>query len=226
MKKAIVSIQCRLGIPLALQHVLIAVGGMILQSAINKHGFLFIAGFTATNKIYGLLESSAVSLGYAVTTYMAQNYGAGLSGRIRKGLKSAAILGAALSVFVSVFMLLSGKQILGLFIDNTSPDAPEVLEIAYRYLSIMSVLLCPLYQLYVFRNTLQSLGNAVAPFLSGIIEFIARVSAGCFFTQIFGASAIFFAEPSAWIGAAALLIAVCLKTVKNLPPSPSENGRG
>mgnify|MGYP000311478021 CR=1 FL=1 len=62
MKKAIVSIQCRLGIPLALQHVLIAVGGMILQSAINKHGFLFIAGFTATNKIYGLLESSAVSL--------------------------------------------------------------------------------------------------------------------------------------------------------------------
>ena len=226
MKKAIVSIQCRLGIPLALQHVLIAVGGMILQSAINKHGFLFIAGFTATNKIYGLLESSAVSLGYAVTTYMAQNYGAGLSGRIRKGLKSAAILGAALSVFVSVFMLLSGKQILGLFIDNTSPDAPEVLEIAYRYLSIMSVLLCPLYQLYVFRNTLQSLGNAVAPFLSGIIEFIARVSAGCFFTQIFGASAIFFAEPSAWIGAAALLIAVCLKTVKTLPPSPSENGRG
>ena len=82
-ESSIIKRQCGLGIPLALQHVLIAIGGMILQSSINRHGFVFIAGFTATNKIYGLLESSAISLGYAVTTYTAQNYGAGRYDRIR-----------------------------------------------------------------------------------------------------------------------------------------------
>lgn len=58
--KKLILLQCWLGIPLALQNVLIAIGGMVLQSAINRQGFLFIAGFTATNKIYGLLESSAI----------------------------------------------------------------------------------------------------------------------------------------------------------------------
>ena len=216
--------QCRLGFPLALQHILIAVGGMILQSAINKHGFLFIAGFTATNKIYGLLESSALSLGYAVTTYMAQNYGAGLYGRIRRGLKGAVAVAVLMSFAVSAAMILAGRPILGLFIDASSSGASETLDIAYHYLFIMSCLLLSLYLLYVFRNTLQGLGNAIAPLISGVMEFAARVSAAYFFTGIFGDEAIFFAEPSAWFAAMAVLIAFCLKAVRALPESPaSEN---
>src|SRR5699024_4230886 len=139
------------------QHILIAVGGMILQSAINRHGFVFIAGFTATNKVYGLLESSAVSLGYAVTTYTAQNYGAGLYSRIRKGLRSSATIAAVMSVAVSVVMIISGRPILELFIDSGSASAAETLDVAYHYLFIMSCLLPSLYLLYAFRNTLQGL---------------------------------------------------------------------
>ena len=85
-------------------------------------------------------------------------------------------------------------------------------------------LLLSLYLLYVFRNTLQGLGNAVAPLISGVMEFAARVSAAYFFTGIFGDEAIFFAEPSAWFAAMAVLIAFCLKAVRALPESPaSEN---
>lgn len=110
----IIKCQYRRGVPLALQHMLIAVGGMILQSVINLQGFVFIAGFTATNKIYGLLESSAISLGYAVTAYMAQNYGGGLPQRIRSGLKSALLLAVLLSAVISAGMILGGRGILGL----------------------------------------------------------------------------------------------------------------
>ena len=144
-ESSIIKRQCGLGIPLALQHVLIAIGGMILQSSINRHGFVFIAGFTATNKIYGLLESSAISLGYAVTTYTAQNYGAGRYDRIRNGLKSSVLIAAAMSVCVSAAMIAGGRAVLGLFIDSTSSSAAEVLEISYHYLFIMSCLLSSLY---------------------------------------------------------------------------------
>ena len=193
--------------------MLIAVGGMILQSVINLQGFVFIAGFTATNKIYGLLESSAISLGYAVTTYMAQNYGGGLPQRIRSGLKSASLLAVLLSAVISAGMILGGRGILGLFIDQRNVNAANVLEIAYHYLFVMSCLLSSLYLLYVFRNTLQSMGNATASLWSGIGELFARVFAACVLTSMAGREALFYAEPLAWISAMLIVAVVCLKKV-------------
>ena len=199
-----------LALPLVLQSILIAAGGMVLQSAINRQGFLFLAGFTATNKVYGLLESSAISLGYAMTTYVAQNYGAGLQQRIRQGVKSGVGIAVLFSVGVTILMILGGKPILSLFIDTSSSNAPKVLEIAYQYLFIMSCLLCALYLLYVFRSTLQGMGNTIIPMLSGLMEFLARVCAALIGARIWGETVLFFAEPGAWIAAAVLLVFGCI----------------
>ena len=70
------------GLPLAFEHIIIAVGGILLQSAVNLQGSIFIAGYTATNKVYGLLECSAISVGLASSTFLAQNYGAGQLERV------------------------------------------------------------------------------------------------------------------------------------------------
>ena len=78
----------KLGTPLAIQNVIISVGGLTVQYVINGFGFLFVAGFTATNKLYGILEMAAVSYGYAITTYVGQNLGAKKYQRIRKGVRS------------------------------------------------------------------------------------------------------------------------------------------
>ena len=199
-----------LALPLVLQSILIAAGGMVLQSAINRQGFLFLAGFTATNKVYGLLESSAISLGYAMTTYVAQNYGAGLQQRIRQGVKSGVGIAVLFSVGVTILMILGGKPILSLFIDTSSSNAPKVLEIAYQYLFIMSCLLCALYLLYVVRSTLQGMGNTIIPMLSGLMEFLARVCAALIGARIWGETVLFFAEPGAWIAAAVLLVFGCI----------------
>ena len=50
-----------LGIPVAFQNVIIGFGGIVIQYVINGFGLLYVAGFTATNKLYGLLELAAVS---------------------------------------------------------------------------------------------------------------------------------------------------------------------
>ena len=107
-----------------------------------------------------------------------------------------------------------------LFIDQASADAGATLDIAYHYLFIMSCLLLALYMLYVFRNTLQGLGNAVAPLLAGVMEFAARVSMAYVFTSLFGDGLIFFAEPSAWFGSTAVLMIFCLREVSRLPKEP------
>lgn len=208
---------CSLGFPLALQHVLIAVGGMIFQSAINQQGFIFIAGFTATNKIYGLLESSAISLGYAMTTYVAQNYGAGLYGRIRQGVKQSIIIAIGLSVLISLTMIIAGKPILSLFIDAKNENYFQVLEIAYQYLFVMSCFLSSLYLLNVFRNILQGLSNTLASFLSGVMEFFTRVFVALVLVNYFDSDILFLGEPGAWIMAMLILIIMGIKRIKALP---------
>ncbi len=196
---------CVSGCSLAFTHILIAVGGMILQSAINFQGAVFIAAFTAANKLLGLLESSAISLGYSVTTYAAQNWGAGLYDRLKKGLKSALFIALGLSLLITAVMIFAGKPILSLFINAADKKAAEVLDIAYRCLFLMSCFLSFLYLLHILRNALQGIGCGLATILSGAAEFAVRVSSALYFSKRFGETALLFTEPSAWIAAAAVL---------------------
>jgi putative MATE family efflux protein len=196
---------CGSGGSLAFTHILIAVGGMILQSAINFEGAAFIAAFTAANKLLGLLESSAVSLGYSVTTYIAQNWGAKLYDRIKKGLKASMFIAVGLSLLITSVMIFAGRPILSLFINAAEEKAAVVLNVSYRYLFLMSCSLSFLYLLHVLRNALQGIGCGLATILSGAAEFAARVSVALYFSRQFGGTALMFAEPSSWVAATAVL---------------------
>ncbi len=197
----------RLGSPVALQNAIISVGGMVVQSVINKYGMLFIAGFTATNKLYGILEIAATSYGYAVTSYVGQNLGAGLIKRIRQGMRSAALVALVTSVVIASAMLLLGKPILGLFISGTREEIEASLAIAYHYLAIMSIALPVLYMLYIYRSALMGLGDTVIPMVSGFVEMALRIGTVLLLPLYIGQEGVFYAEVAAWAGAAALLAA-------------------
>lgn len=203
---ALVRALMALGAPLAAQFVIIAVGGMAVQAVVNRFETSFIAGFTATNKLYGILEIAAVSYGYAVTTYAGQNYGAALWDRIRKGVSWGVLLSILTSVLISAAMILFGRQITMIFIDTEIPQqAAAAGEVAYRYLCIMSLALPILYLLHVYRAALQGVGNAQIPLWSGIAEFVIRVGASVVVGITLLQDGIFIGEIGAWVGAAILL---------------------
>ncbi len=170
--------------PLAIQNLIISVGGLTVQYVVNGFGFLFVAGFTASNKLYGVLEIAAVSYGYAITTYVGQNLGAKKYQRIRKGVHSGTYMALLTSVVISGVM---------------------VLDIAYKYLFIMAIFLWVLYLLYVYRSAIQGLGNTLIPLASGIAEFVMRVSVALLLPKLIGEDGIFYAEICAWTSAAVLL---------------------
>ena len=97
-----------LAAPMAFQNGIIAVGGMVVQSVVNGFGVAFIAGFTATNKLYGVLEVAATSYGYAMVTYTGQNVGAGDKKRVSDGLRAGLLIGMLTSLVITVVMLLFG----------------------------------------------------------------------------------------------------------------------
>lgn len=206
----------KLGTPIVFQNVIIAVGGLVVQYVVNGYGFLFVAGFTATNKLYGLLEMAAISYGYAIVTYVGQNLGAKRPDRIKKGVRASAVIAAITSAVISVVMIFWGKTILSLFISGDPKQTQQVLEIAYRYLFIMACFLWILYFLYVYRSALQGLGDTVIPMMSGVAEFVMRVGVALLLPLAMGENGIFYAEITAWTGAAVLLAVNYYRRVKTL----------
>lgn len=193
----------RLAAPMASQNALISMGGMAVQRVINGLGFYYVTGFTATNKLYGMLEMAAVSYGYAITTYTGQNLGAGNYARIRHGVNRALVIATVTAAIVAGCMFLFGKALLSLFIEKTAD--PQVLSIAQHYLFIMAGMLPVLYFLYVYRSALQGMGDTVMPMISGFGECAMRVGVAWALTRAIGAKGIYFAEPAAWTGAAVIL---------------------
>jgi len=205
-----------MGLPMALQNVILSVGGLIVQFIVNQYGIIFIAGMTATNRLYGLLETAGISYGYAISTYVGQNRGAGEITRVRKGVKTGFVIGILTSIVIAAVMILFGKNILMLFISGTAEEIAATMTVAYRYLVIMSVLLPTLYCLHVLKFTLIGLGNSLYPMLSGVAEFVMRVASALIIPVYFGEMNLFFAEPIAWIGADIVMAVgyvVCMRKI-------------
>lgn len=194
-----------LGLPMALQNTVIAVGGMTIQAVVNSYGDFFLAGFTAANKLYGLLEVAATSYGFAMTTYAGQNWGAGQPDRVRRGYRDAMAIAMVTAAVIMAVMLQAGRLILRCFLSGEPRAVEETLAIAYRYLFIMSICLPILYYLHITRSCIQGLGNTVLPMVSGVAECVMRTGSALLLPMILEQDGIFYAEVSAWIGADVVL---------------------
>ncbi len=192
----------KIGAPAAGKNLLIAISGMIVTMVVNTLGTTFIAGFTASNKLYGLLEIAALSYGYAITTYVGQNYGAMRFDRIKAGIKSATILALATAVVIGALMILLGRPITMLFISGEDLlEVQQAGQIAYRYLCVMASCLPVLYLLYLLISVLQGLGDTVRPMISGVVELVLRSTVAGIVAYTGYKTGIFGAEVAAWIGA-------------------------
>lgn len=181
-------------------------GGLVLQGVVNGFGFIFMAGFNASSRLTGLVELAGSSLGSAMGTFAGQNLGAGRLDRVQLGLRRASQIAVGMALIVAACMLLWGKELLSLFINDQPELVDQVLTVAYRYLAVMSLGLFMLYLLFVYRSTLQGLGDTIIPMVSGIVELAMRIGCVLLLPLLIGEWGVYIAEISAWIGAAILLI--------------------
>ncbi len=200
--------QMKLGVLMGFQNIITAVGGLAVQSVVNGFGMLFLAGYTAANRLYGLLETAASSYGYAISTYTAQNIGAGKKERVRSGILAALLLGAATAYLMSFIMVVWGKPILGIFIADSQVEAEAALRVGYRFLCILAAFFPLLYALYILRSCIQGMGNSTMPMLSSLIQVAMRIFCAAVLTRYVGNAGVFWGEIMAWLGADLFLGAV------------------
>ncbi len=207
--RAVIGKLVRLGFPIAFQNLIISLGGLVLQGVVNAFGFIFMAGYNAASRLQGLIEIAGASLGNAAGTFTGQNFGAGEKERVRLGLRRSAQIGFMLALSVGIIMVLLGKPILSLFIRDEAEIASQVMTIGYDFLRIMAAGLPMLYLLFVYRSTLQGLGDTFIPMISGFVELALRVAAALLLPALIGYWGVYLAEIAAWIGAGIFLIFGC-----------------
>lgn len=211
--------QMKLGVPMGFQNIITAVGGLAVQSVVNGFGMLFLAGYTAANRLYGLLETAASSYGYAISTYTAQNIGAGKKERVRSGILASLLIGAVTAYLMSFTMVVWGRPILGLFIADSQTETEAALRIGYRFLCVLAGFFPLLYALYILRSCIQGMGNSTMPMLSSLIQAAMRILCAAVLTKYIGNTGVFWGEVMAWLGADAFLGAVLVWRFRTNPCS-------
>lgn len=188
----------KLGGPIGFRFFVISIGGIVIQFYINGYGTNFIAGLSATKRVYALLDILGMSLTGALATFVAQNYGAKNLERIKLGMKQ---LGIALIVSVAAvitFMAIFGRGMVGLMIAGEPAQIEEVLNIAMEQILFMLIFLPSLYALYLFQTSIQSMGNSTLPLIGAIIEMIIRIGSVMILPLFIGKWGVYLAEVIGW----------------------------
>lgn len=201
----------RVGIPMALQFSVTAVGTMILQWALNSFGSVHIAAFTVANKVEQLVTQAFVALGTTMATYCGQNLGAGRMERIKKGMKECILICAVCVVISSLINVFGGQFFVELFMGQEDvSNRAAVLEYAQIYLNTVAIFYPFLGMIFVFRNALQGMGNALWPMIGGVGELLARFVVAITLPGVIGYLGVCLASPVAWVVAAVPLMLVYL----------------
>lgn len=212
----------RVGLPMAFQFSITAVGVMVLQAALNGFGSTAVAGFTAASKIENLATQALVTLGATMATFAAQNYGAGQQSRIKAGVRNSIWLTLAFSVAGGGLVMYFCKPLVALFL---GANEPEVAQFAQTYLNIVAPFFFILGLLFIFRNTMQGMGFGGVPVLAGVSELLARVVAAAWLAKAFGYGGVCAASPVAWVLATGLLIGGYLAVMRRIREYPAQYAR-
>ncbi len=203
----------RLGLPMGFQASIIAIGTLTVQVALNALGADAVAAYTTASRVDSLAVALLQSLSLAASMYAAQNLGARRPDRIRRGVRQAVVMSLAAALVLGGLLIAFGASMVRVFVGD---GADQVVDMAALMLLINGATYSALAVLFVLRGTLQGLGDAMIPTVTGVVELVMRVGAAIWLGHLFGFAGVVWSNPLAWIGACVILIPAYLRADKRL----------
>ncbi len=188
----------------ALQQSCQPIGKLLIQGAVNPLGVDMIAAFNAVNRIDDFAFTPEQSISHGITTFVAQNRGAGRNGRIRDGFLKGLRLEFFYWVFICLVITLLKTPLMGLFV--TGDGAGQIVALGSRYLGTMALF----YLFPAFTNGIQGyfrgMGNMNITLVCTFIQTGLRVIFTWLLTPLMGIYGVAFACAIGW--SAMLLVEV------------------
>lgn len=196
---------CAMGLPMGLQYSITAIGSIVMQTAVNGLGSVYVTAVATAGKVYQLLACPFDAMGAAMATYCGQNAGAGQLDRLPQGVRSCSVLGAGYSAIALGGMLLFAPQCAMLFLSSSDPQLGLLLSLTCQYIVLQTAFFFPLALVNILRFSIQGMGFSVFAILAGVLEMIARAGVACLVPAL-GFPAACFASPAAWLMADVFLV--------------------
>ena len=163
----------KIAIPSIFQQSCVALAHTIVQSLVNTFDTSVIAGYEAASKIHNFAYMSFNTLGIALSSFVAQCFGARKLVRIREGFRASTTICFALTVFVVLIMQIMPDKLIGLFVNKNAE--PDVIKTGVNFLRIIS----PDYLIICFIITigglLRGIGRVRDFFFVTVVDFTVRV---------------------------------------------------
>ena len=208
-----------MAVPMGLQFSITAIGSILLQSAVNTLGAVYVSAFAAATKVKQLAMCPYDGFATASATFGSQNLGAGNLKRIREGLKSGIIISVIYSIAIGIVLIFAGSKIALIFVSGSET---EVLGYAQQLLTCAGFFYFFLAFLNCTRLTIQGLGYSAIAMCAGLSELLARGLMSVFVIPRFGYTAVCFTDQTAWIAATAVVMPVFFAIMKRLEKRQAE----
>lgn len=153
----------QIGVPAMIQSLTYSISNVILQIVVNGFGTSYVAAWASCSKGDQIFWMISQSFGISVTTFVGQNYGAGLKARVRRCIRQSVLIDVLLTLTSQVFLWYGASTILGLFTTDRT-----VLGLAYHMMHFFIPCYLTFTCVEVFSGALRGMGDSLIPMLISV----------------------------------------------------------
>lgn len=183
-------------IPSILQQSIVSIGIMLVQSVVNGFGSSVLAGYSAATRIETICIVPMIATGNAISTFTAQNLGAGQYERVHEGYSAGYRIIGSFAVAIALIMALFHRSIISLFLDVESGGAAFTVGISY--LKFIGYFFVFIGLKSITDGVLRGAGDMTVFTLSNLINLSIRVTVAFKLTPVWGVGAVWYAIPMGW----------------------------
>lgn len=186
----------KVAIPSMVQQSIVSIGMLLVQSVVNGFGSSVLAGYTAGMRIESICIVPMIATGNAVSTFTAQNLGAGQPERVRKGYVAGVRMVAGFAVLTCLILTVFHGPIINAFLEEGSDAA--AFATGNDYLTFIAFFFVCIGMKAITDGVLRGAGDVVVFTLANLINLGIRVSFAFGFAGVIGVEAVWFAVPMGW----------------------------
>ena len=190
----------RYGAPAALQFTLVTLGTLIITRLINSFGAPAMAAITAVSRMDMLATMPISTLSMALSTFVAQNMGAGIEDRAIKGLKVAVLYMLIFAIAISALLMVFAPQLISMFLDQGDQNYTLILDIGQNYLNIMVIFYFVFAVLFSLIGFFRGVGDAMMAMMFAVISLTFRTGSAYALVYLagMGPEALAWSIPIGW----------------------------
>lgn len=192
-----------IAIPSILQQSVLSVGNLFVQGIVNQFGSAVVAGYSGAIKLNTFAINIFMTLGSCLSSYTAQNIGAGKKERIPLGFRTGLKLSELTALPFVILYFVFSRQMMGLFL---GAESVETISAGMAFLKIVS----PWYFMIAIKlmtdGIIRGSGAMVYFVVATVPDLILRIGFALVLTKSFGSTGIWMAWPFGWIVATTLTL--------------------